>query len=78
MTKKILLKIISWYQKNQPLRTLIGSHLLLFGGNCKFIPTCSEYSYAAIEKYGILKGLTKAAWRILRCNPLSKGGSNPI
>jgi putative membrane protein insertion efficiency factor len=41
---------------------------------CKYHPTCSRYAHDAIHKYGPLKGSVKAAWRILRCNPWSKGG----
>ncbi|PIT88559.1 MAG: membrane protein insertion efficiency factor YidD [Candidatus Magasanikbacteria bacterium CG10_big_fil_rev_8_21_14_0_10_36_32] len=43
-------------------------------GYCKFHPSCSEYGYQAIHKYGILVGFLKTGWRILRCNPWSKGG----
>lgn len=46
----------------------------LLGNNCRYYPSCSEYSIQAIEKYGILKGTLKSIWRILRCNPFSKGG----
>ena len=45
---------------------------------CRFHPTCSEYAYEAIEKYGIIKGGRLGAWRILRCNPLSRGGWDPV
>ena len=45
--------------------------------SCKYIPTCSAYAIQAIEKYGFLKGSLKAAWRLLRCNPFSKGGYDP-
>ena len=45
---------------------------------CKFIPTCSEYGIEAIEKYGTLKGGVLTVWRILRCNPFSKGGYDPV
>ncbi len=45
---------------------------------CKFIPTCSEYGIEAIEKYGALKGGVLTVWRILRCNPFSKGGYDPV
>ena len=45
---------------------------------CKFIPTCSEYGIEAIEKYGALKGGFMTIWRILRCNPFSKGGYDPV
>lgn len=45
---------------------------------CRFTPTCSEYAYEAIEKYGALKGGCLAVWRVLRCNPLCKGGYDPV
>ncbi len=47
-------------------------------GYCRFQPTCSEYTYQAIEKYGIIKGGLMGSWRILRCNPFSKGGEDPV
>ncbi len=47
-------------------------------GYCRFQPTCSEYSVQAIGKYGFLKGGLKALWRVLRCNPWSKGGYDPV
>ena len=45
---------------------------------CNYIPTCSQYAVEAIEKYGALKGGFLAIWRILRCNPFSKGGYDPV
>jgi len=75
--KKILLKIIRFYQKNfSPDHSIYAKkhpH-----GYCRFYPTCSEYSYQAINKYGLVKGLLKALWRVLRCHPFSKGGYDPI
>lgn len=47
------------------------------GNNCKYYPTCSAYMAQAVEKYGVLRGLVKGAYRILRCNPFSKGGYDP-
>jgi putative membrane protein insertion efficiency factor len=47
-------------------------------GTCRFSPTCSHYSYQAIAKYGLLKGSALSAWRILRCQPFSKGGYDPV
>ncbi|MEO0139129.1 MAG: membrane protein insertion efficiency factor YidD [candidate division WOR-3 bacterium] len=41
---------------------------------CRFYPTCSEYAVLSLRKYGLFKGLFKAVWRVLRCNPFSKGG----
>ncbi|HSN57921.1 MAG TPA: membrane protein insertion efficiency factor YidD [Clostridiaceae bacterium] len=46
--------------------------------SCKYTPTCSMYAIQAIEKYGLLKGGTMAFFRILRCNPFSKGGCDPV
>ena len=46
--------------------------------SCRFQPTCSEYAYEAIEKYGILKGGRLAIWRILRCNPFGGCGYDPV
>lgn len=46
--------------------------------SCKFKPTCSSYALRAINQYGIIKGGAMGAWRILRCNPWSKGGFDPV
>lgn len=45
---------------------------------CKFTPTCSEYALEAFKKYGTFKGIYLSIWRILRCNPWSKGGYDPL
>lgn len=47
-------------------------------GKCKFIPTCSNYGIEAIKTYGSIKGSILAIKRIIRCNPLSKGGYDPL
>jgi len=41
---------------------------------CRYYPTCSQYAVRAIRRYGVLRGLVLAGWRLLRCNPLSNGG----
>ena len=46
--------------------------------SCRFVPSCSEYGYQAIEKYGIIRGGAMAAWRVVRCNPFCKGGFDPV
>lgn len=67
--KRFLLRLIVFYQKNiSPYKAPC----------CRFVPTCSEYAIEAIEKYGAIRGGLKAIWRILRCNPLSKGGYDPL
>ncbi len=49
-----------------------------FGQRCRYYPSCSEYAAQAIGRYGILRGLVLAAWRLLRCNPWSHGGLDPV
>ena len=46
----------------------------LFPPSCRYYPSCSQYTYEAIARYGLLKGGAMGAWRLLRCNPFSKGG----
>jgi uncharacterized protein len=50
----------------------------LMGARCKYYPSCSEYAVQAIGRYGILRGSVLAAWRLLRCNPFSHGGYDPV
>jgi putative membrane protein insertion efficiency factor len=45
---------------------------------CKYEPTCSRYALQAVEHYGILRGTVLAVWRLLRCNPFSHGGYDPV
>ncbi len=45
---------------------------------CRFVPSCSEYGYEAIAKYGIIRGGRLAVWRVLRCNPFIRGGYDPV
>ena len=66
--KKSIIKLIDLYQV-----TPINTHHL-----CKFHPTCSEYSLEAIKKYGAFKGTLLSIKRILKCNPFSKGGYDPL
>ena len=68
--KKLVLKAIRFYQKY--LSPLKGE------GCCIYNPTCSEYTRQAVEKYGVIKGLAKGFWRILRCNHFAKGGDDPL
>lgn len=50
----------------------------MVGDRCKYYPSCSEYAAQAINRYGILRGLVLAGWRLLRCNPWSHGGFDPV
>jgi putative membrane protein insertion efficiency factor len=67
--KRILIFLIRFYRKYiSPMKHT----------KCPYIPTCSEYGLEAIEKYGAFKGSLLAIWRILRCNPFSSGGYDPV
>jgi putative membrane protein insertion efficiency factor len=48
------------------------------GPSCRFLPTCSEYALTAVKQRGIIVGVALAMWRILRCNPLCRGGYDPV
>ena len=48
------------------------------GQRCRYYPSCSEYAAQAIQRFGILRGLLLAGWRLLRCNPWSHGGFDPV
>jgi uncharacterized protein len=50
----------------------------LMAPRCRYYPTCSAYAAEAIRNYGVLRGLVLAGWRLLRCNPLSHGGFDPV
>jgi len=65
MIKKSVILFLKIYKK------LISP---LYPASCRYYPTCSHYAIESVEKYGVFKGLIKAVWRILRCNPFSKGG----
>lgn len=50
----------------------------LKGTKCPYFPSCSSYALEAIEKHGVMKGSLLSLWRIIRCNPFSKGGYDPV
>jgi len=69
MIKKIFLLLIRGYQKG--ISPFLGS-------NCRFYPTCSAYTYEAIDKHGIFKGIYLGIRRILKCQPFHPGGHDPV
>jgi putative membrane protein insertion efficiency factor len=65
-----------------PVLLLIRGYQLsiskLFAGSCRYYPSCSHYTYEAVERYGALRGLWMGARRIARCHPFAKGGYDPV
>ena len=75
--KSLVLTAISAYQKSlSPDHGVLGKAIL--GGTCRFTPTCSQYTYEAVSRYGTLKGLWLGSKRIVRCHPFTKGGFDPV
>ena len=67
--KRVVIKMIRMYQRYiSPVKMT----------KCPYIPTCSNYGLQAVEKYGVIKGGLLAAWRVIRCNPFSRGGYDPV
>ena len=50
----------------------------LLGPRCRYYPSCSEYAVDAVREYGVVRGFVLTAWRVVRCNPLSNGGLDPV
>ncbi|MBR2108900.1 MAG: membrane protein insertion efficiency factor YidD [Ruminococcus sp.] len=67
--KNLLIRFIKFYQKNISANT---------SSKCKYFPTCSNYAVEALQIHGVFKGTLLAIWRVLRCNPFSRGGYDPV
>ena len=69
VVKRLILAILRFYRR---------SISPLFPPSCRFTPSCSLYSYEAIDRYGVVKGGILGVKRILRCHPLNRGGYDPV
>ena len=67
--KNLFIRFIKFYQKNISANT---------SSKCKYFPTCSNYAVEALEIHGFFKGTMLSVWRVLRCNPFSGGGYDPV
>lgn len=76
--KPLVLKLIRSYQRAKFFRQPLFKALFLSDAACRFVPSCSEYSYQAIAKYGILKGGLLSLKRIFKCHPWSKPADDPL
>ena len=70
---RLLLALLAFYK-----RFLSPALHSISPGGCKYLPTCSEYAAGAIAVHGPARGVMLAAWRLLRCNPFSPGGLDPV
>lgn len=72
----LVLRSITLYQKTlSPDHGWFSSVMM---HSCIYQPTCSEYAYTAVERFGVMRGVLMGSWRILRCNPLSRGGPDSV
>ena len=76
--KKITLKLIRLYQTSFLIRSPVLKFLFLSDAACRFSPTCSDYCYQAINRYGIIRGSWLGGKRIIRCHPWQPGGVDPL
>ncbi|MFZ5845478.1 MAG: membrane protein insertion efficiency factor YidD [Patescibacteria group bacterium] len=76
--KNLILKLIRFYQRFLSPDTGIFKSLWLVEAACRFQPRCSDYTYQAVERYGIIYGSWLGFKRIVRCHPWSKGGLDPV
>ncbi|MCS7093127.1 MAG: membrane protein insertion efficiency factor YidD [Patescibacteria group bacterium] len=75
---KVILSLIRFYQNTKIFHGAILCQFFLSDKICRFTPSCSEYTYQAVEKYGVIKGLLLGLKRVLRCHPFSRGGFDPV
>jgi putative membrane protein insertion efficiency factor len=77
MFKAMVLRLIQLYQRTVSLDHGIF-HRVLGTSVCRFRPTCSQYTYEAVERFGVVRGMFLGGKRVLRCNPFNKGGFDPV
>ena len=70
--KRVVLALIRGYQ------LAVSPLLTTLGGGCRYFPSCSQYTYQAVERYGWIRGSWMGIKRIGRCHPFAKGGYDPV
>ncbi len=76
--RKIILFLIRFYQNTSFFHNYFFRLFYLSDRVCRFTPSCSEYTYQAVAKYGVFKGIWLGLKRVIRCHPWGKGGYNPL
>lgn len=77
LPRRIICAVIKLYQKTLSLdHGPLDKYVPI--GTCKYHPTCSQYGYEAIERFGVIRGVPMTVWRIMRCNPWSEGGIDEV
>jgi len=76
--KGLILSAIRFYQKTGFFHKPILRTLFMTDHMCRFLPTCSDYTYQAVDKYGVRRGLWLGIKRIVRCHPWNKGGIDKL
>jgi hypothetical protein len=76
--KVVILTFIRFYQKTSFFHKALFRALFISDSVCRYQPTCSNYTYQAVGKYGSFKGLFLGLKRVVRCHPFAKGGYDPL
>ena len=75
--KRLRRKVFRPYIKMACMRMIVFYQRYISRGTCMFTPTCSEYTLRAINNLGVIAGIIVGFWRIMRCNPFTRGGYDP-
>lgn len=78
LVRRTALLVIRLYQRTLSIDHGLARYLVPASGRCRYYPSCSEYGYRAVERFGVVRGGLLAARRVLRCHPFAKGGVDDV